>query len=142
MSAINSIIIEGNVVRKPELTQTPKGTPVCVFSVANNRFYRNYQGSVQQETSFIDVETWAELATQCAELGNKGVPVRVVGRVKQYRWKNSAGKNCAAVRIVAEHVEFKTRSQLNTEIDDLVEEDHHIEAAIRERQEAAFHAVQ
>ena len=141
MNAMNSIIIEGNIVRKPTAAQTKKGTPLCVFSVANNRFYRNYSGAVQKETSFFDVETWAELATQCAELGDKGGPVRSVGRLKQYRWKNAEGKNCNSVRVVAEHVEFKTKTQLNSEVDDLVEDENPIEEVIHERQVAALNAI-
>ncbi|MEL3908924.1 MAG: single-stranded DNA-binding protein [Treponemataceae bacterium] len=133
MNGINSIIVEGNLVRKPELTKTPKGTPVCVFAIGSNRFYRGRAGEMQQETSFFDVETWAELAENCAKVGEKGAPVRVVGRIKQYRWKNKEGKNRYAVRIVAEHVEFKRRAQIEDEVDDMVEEEHHIDEAINHR---------
>jgi single-strand DNA-binding protein len=35
--------------------------------------------------------------------------VRVVGRLKQDRWTGTDGKPRSAVKIVAEHVEFKPR---------------------------------
>lgn len=37
MNNLNSILIEGNLVRDPELSYTPKGVAVCKFSVACNR---------------------------------------------------------------------------------------------------------
>ena len=37
MSNLNQILIEGNLTKNPELKHTPKGTPVCTFSVASGR---------------------------------------------------------------------------------------------------------
>ena len=31
MNNLNSVILEGNLVRDPEANLTPKGTPVCKF---------------------------------------------------------------------------------------------------------------
>lgn len=103
---LNSILIEGNLVRDPLLRATPKGTAVCTFSLASNRFFK--QDSVlEREVSFFDVETWAKLAENCYNLGHKGRGVRVVGRLKQDRWTGSDGKSHSRVTIVAEHVEFR-----------------------------------
>jgi len=106
MNSLNSILIEGNLTREPELSATPKGTPVCAFSVASNRFYKQ-DDETQQEVSFFEVETWAKLATVCGEQLKKGRGVRVVGRLKQDRWTDGDGKNRSKVKIVAEHVEFR-----------------------------------
>jgi single-strand DNA-binding protein len=40
-------------------------------------------------------------------MGHKGRGVRVVGRLRQYRWNGSDGKIHACVVIIAEHVEFR-----------------------------------
>lgn len=106
MNSLNSIMIEGNLTRDPELRTTPKGTPVCRFAVASNRFYR-YEDELQKEVSFFDVETWARSAERCGEELAKGRGVRVVGRLKQDRWTDTEGKNHSRIKIVAEHVEFK-----------------------------------
>ena len=106
MNSLNSILIEGNLTRDPELKSTPKGTPVCSFAVASNRFYKQDQ-EYQKEVSFFDVETWAKLAESCAEYLEKGRGVRVVGRLKQDRWQDQDGNPRSKVKIVAEHVEFK-----------------------------------
>jgi single-strand DNA-binding protein len=106
MNNLNSILIEGNLVRDPLLRSTPKGTQVCTFSLASNRFFRQDSG-LEKEVSFFDVETWAKLAEQCYNLGRKGRGVRVVGRLKQDRWNDAGGKSHSRVSIVAEHVEFR-----------------------------------
>ena len=106
MNSLNSILIEGNLTKDPKLTETPKGTSVCTFSVASNRYYKQ-DNEAQQEVSFFDVEAWAGLGENCDEYLKKGRGVRVVGRLKQDRWKDSDGKSQARVKIVAEHVEFK-----------------------------------
>jgi single-strand DNA-binding protein len=106
MNNLNSIILEGNLTRDPELTATPKGTPVCNFGVASNRFFKQ-DDERKKEVSFFNVETWAKNAENCSEYLEKGRGVRVVGRLKQDRWVGKDGKNRERVKIVAEHVEFK-----------------------------------
>lgn len=106
MNSLNSIIVEGNLTRDPEYRLTPKGTAVCMFSVASNRYYKKDE-ETQQETSFFNVETWAKLAESCNQYLNKGRGVRVIGRLKQDRWTNPEGKNREKIKIVAEHIDFK-----------------------------------
>jgi len=106
MNNLNSILIEGNMVRDPEYHTTPKGTPVCNFRLASNRYYRQENG-YEKEVSFFDVETWAKLADTCSNFGKKGRGVRVVGRLKENRWVSNDGKPHSRIAIVAEHVEFR-----------------------------------
>ncbi len=109
MDDFNSIVLEGNIVRDPESRETPRGTQVCMFSIAVNKNYKNMHGERKQEVSFFDVETWGNLAANCARFCTKGRGVRVVGRLKQNRWQDTEGKNHSKIRIVAEHVDFKPR---------------------------------
>ena len=114
MNSLNSILIEGNLVRDPAFRATPKGTPVCTFSLASNRFFRQESG-LEKEVSFFDVETWAKLAEACNNLGKKGRGVRVVGRLKQDRWTGTDGKARSKISIVAEHVEFRPEFKKDAE---------------------------
>jgi single-strand DNA-binding protein len=106
MNNLNSILIEGNLVRDPLLRSTPKGTQICVMSLASNRYYKQDSG-FEREVSFFSVETWAKLAEACYAKGKKGRGVRVVGRLKQSRWSDPDGKPRSRISIVAEHVEFR-----------------------------------
>lgn len=106
MNSLNSILVEGNLTKDPVLNTTPKGTAVCNFSVASNRFYRS-DDELQKEVSFFDVEVWSRLAERCADELSKGRGVRVVGRLKQDRWQDQEGNPRSRIKIVAEHVEFR-----------------------------------
>ena len=108
MNNLNSVLLEGNLCRDPELRYTPKGTPVCTLVLASNRSYK-VEGERQEEVSFVETTTWGKLATVCAEHLAKGRGVRVVGRLKQDRWEDPEGNARAKVVIVAEQVEFQPR---------------------------------
>jgi single-strand DNA-binding protein len=108
MNNLNSILIEGNLIRDPALRHTPKGTAVCTFTIASNRFGRKDVGEKpEKEESFFDIETWGKLAESCGSHGHTGRGVRVVGRLKQYRWTGADGKQQSRIIILAEHVEFR-----------------------------------
>jgi single-strand DNA-binding protein len=119
MNNLNSILVEGTLVRDPLMKTTAKGTPLCTFSIASNRFYKQDTG-FEKEVSYFDVETWAKLAESCQNLGHKGRGVRVVGRLKQDRWNDADGKTRSKVSIIAEHVEF--RPEFRKESENEVEE--------------------
>jgi single-strand DNA-binding protein len=101
-------------VQDTELSYTPKGTAVCKFTVASNRFFKQ-DDELQKEVSFFDVTAWTRLAEVCGEYLKKGRGVRVVGRLKQDRWTDPDGKPHSRILIVAEHVEFKP--QINKDKD-------------------------
>ena len=124
MNNLNSILIEGNLVRDPLLRSTPKGTQVCTMSLASNRYYKQESG-FEKEVSFFNVESWSRLAEACYNKGKKGRGVRVVGRLKQDRWTGTDGKPQSRITIVAEHVEyrsdFKKPDQTVSESDNLAD---------------------
>ena len=107
MNSLNSILVEGNVVRDPSTKTLPSGNQVCDFTLATNRFYKSGEEGFEKEVSYFDIEAWSRLGTACAQNLKKGRGVRVVGRLKQDRWTDPEGKQRAKVKIVAEHVEFK-----------------------------------
>jgi single-strand DNA-binding protein len=112
MNNLNSIIIEGNLVRDPDFRSTVKGIPVCKFDFASNRFFK--QGAeMEKEVSYFTVETWGKLAEQANNLGHKGRGVRVVGRLRQDRWNDAQGKTQSKIVIVAEHLEFRPEFKRN-----------------------------
>ena len=112
MNNLNSILIEGNLVRDPEYRTTPKGTSVSKISIACNRFFRQ-DNNLEKEVGFFDVESWGKNAERVNQHGHKGRGVRVVGRLKQDRWQSADGKAMSRVIIVAEHVEFRPDFQQN-----------------------------
>lgn len=105
MNSLNSVLLEGNLTQEPEIQYTPQCTAVCHFTVASDRYYNK-----TKETSFFEIETWGKLAEKASAELKKGEGVRVVGRLKQKRWKNAEGRDISKVVIVAEHFEIKYKS--------------------------------
>jgi single-strand DNA-binding protein len=113
MNNLNSIILEGNLTKDPVMDKTPKGTAVCHFTVASNRYYKT-EGERQEEVGFFEVEVWSRLAETCSEYLTKGRGVRVVGRLKQDRWTNPEGEPRSRINIVGEHVEFRPKPKVGS----------------------------
>lgn len=107
MNAMNQIIIEGNVVRDSTVRETSHGK-VANMAIASNRYYKDSNGDFQSEVSFFDVQAWGRnFCESIAKNAVKGRGVRVVGRLKQDRWKSEDGKNFAKIYILADHIDFK-----------------------------------
>jgi single-strand DNA-binding protein len=106
----NELTIEGNLVRDPVLKYTGSGKPVCNFSIATNRFYKQGDG-FEKETSFFDVTCWGDAALDVNERCQKGALVEIKGKLKQDRWTDREGKNISKVIIVADGVTKQERQQ-------------------------------
>ena len=127
MNNLNSILIEGNLVRDPEYRTTAKGTSLCRFSLASSRYFKQ-DSETEKEVSFFDVDSWGKLADRVSDQGHKGRGVKVVGRLKQDRWQNSEGKTQSKVVIVAEHVEFRPDFKKDSPAEEAMEAEEESEA--------------
>lgn len=109
MNMLNNLILEG-VVSK-ELCDNE-------FTITVTRCYKNAEGSMVEEKSDFDVEICGKMLADvithniCLDRG-----VRVVGRLKQKKWKDEEGKEHSKVVIIAEHIEFKLRRKIPCETD-------------------------
>jgi len=108
MNNLNSVLLEGNLVRDPELVRFVGSESLLTkFSIASNRYYRNQKGESVEEVLFIPVNVWGRLAENCSTYLSKGREVRVVGRLRQERWTDKEGNNRDRFVVVADHVEFR-----------------------------------
>lgn len=116
MDNLNQILIEGRLTRDPVESFTTAECPLCRFPIANNRFFKSKkkpQG--EQDTSYFLVECWGKVAESCLAHLKKGTGVRVVGRLKQYSWKEDRPHE--RVYIIAEHIQFQPSKKVEqTEI--------------------------
>jgi len=115
MNQLNSLILEGNLVRDAVLAEPAPGFKKCSFTMGVNRFYKNKKNEDVNEASFFDVEAYGNMAEYCGEKAKKGRGVRVVGRLKQDTWKDPDGKFASRVYVVAEHIEYKPIKKADAE---------------------------
>ena len=105
MSDTNTVILTGNLTRKPELRYTPKGTGIADFGLASNRRYR--QGDdLKDEVCFVDVTVFGSTAVAVASHLDKGRKVLVEGRLQFRSWETETGQKRSKLEIVAERVNF------------------------------------
>ncbi|MGI9256374.1 MAG: single-stranded DNA-binding protein [Salinispira sp.] len=130
---LNSVLIDGNLTRDPETKTTPRGSKICNFGLASNRYYEQNDERVK-EVSFFEIESWSRLAEACGNHLTKGRGVRVVGRLKQDRWADPDGNARNRVKIVAEHIIFKPIITKPAEADNTIEEGTQYDLAVAENE--------
>lgn len=110
MNQLNQTILEGNIVNDIDVDEQTAGLKTGKFTVAVNRNFRNANGETGIEVSYFDCETYGEYAAKIQGKCVKGAGVRIVGRLKQNRWKDGGGKICSKVFVVVEHIDFLKKS--------------------------------
>ena len=107
MSSFNKVILMGNLTRDPELRQTQSGTSVCRFSIAVNRSYNSQDGSLRDETCFVEIDCFGKSAENVAKYFSKGKPILVEGRLRQDSWADKqTGQKRTKLMVVLERFEF------------------------------------
>jgi len=104
MNLLNSILLEGNCASVPEIVTTPRGNK-CEFKVVANR----KEPDGEETVSTFEIEAWNRLGATIARTVNLGRGLRIVGRITEERTHDDAGSPRSRVKIIAEHVEFKTQ---------------------------------
>ena len=102
---MNKVYLIGNLTRDPEMRSTSAGIPVCNFSIAVNRRFKNAQTG-QQETDFFNIVAWRQLAELCGRYLAKGRKVAVFGSIQTRSYEAQYGSKRTAFDIVADEVEF------------------------------------
>ena len=102
---MNKVFLIGNLTRDPEMRSTQSGVSVCNFSIAVNRRFRNAQTG-QQETDFLNIVAWRQLAELCGRYLTKGSKVAVTGSIQTRTYEAQDGSKRSAFDIVADEVEF------------------------------------
>jgi len=107
MSALNRVILIGNLTRDPELRYTPDGTPVASFTLAVNRPFLNQDR--ERGVDFIPVVVWRKQAERCSEYLMKGSQVAVDGRLQIRSYEDKDGIKRRVAEVIAWRVEFLQR---------------------------------
>jgi single-strand DNA-binding protein len=107
---VNKVFLIGNLVRDPEMRSTQSGVSVCNFTIAVTRRFRNAQTG-QQETDFLNVIAWRQLAELCGKYLAKGRKVAVMGSIQTRQYAVKDGSKRTAWDIVADEVEFLSQNQ-------------------------------
>jgi single-strand DNA-binding protein len=102
----NQCVLAGRVTRDPQLAWTASNVAVLQAGLAVNRKWRNPQGQVQEEVSFIDFTAFGKSAETLNQYVRKGDPLLISGRIKQDVWTDKQGQNRSRHKIIVESFQF------------------------------------
>ncbi|OGV50729.1 MAG: hypothetical protein A2017_13200 [Lentisphaerae bacterium GWF2_44_16] len=137
MASLNKVFLMGNLTREPALRFTPGGTAVCEFGLAINRKF-SAGGQEKEETCFVDIVVWGKQAESCERFLEKGSPIFVEGRLQFDQWDDKeTGAKRSKLRIVAERVQFLSRSPERNGAQENPEEEYAENSPPRYREDSA-----
>jgi single-strand DNA-binding protein len=106
MTAVNRVILLGNLTRDPELSYLPSQTAVCNFGLAMNRKFKKQDGSQGEEVCFVDVAAFAKAAETLTKYLKKGQLVYIEGRLKFDSWQAEDGSKRNKLKVIVEQFQF------------------------------------
>ena len=105
MSAVNKVILLGNLGGTPELKQTHGGIAVANFSIATTETWVDKTNERQERTEWHKVVMWGKLAELAAQYLNKGDKVYIEGKLKTSTWEDGEGAKRYTTEVVAAEFE-------------------------------------
>jgi single-strand DNA-binding protein len=103
---MNIVIINGNLVRDPELRKTGNDKSVASFTVAVTRSYKSEGGP---EADFIRCVAFGKQAEFIEKYFQKGKKIIIEGRIQTGSYDDKDGKKVFTTDIVVERAEFGER---------------------------------
>ncbi len=104
MANYNRVFLLGNLTADPESRDLPTGGIVTDLRLAVNRKYRNRDGELAEEVSFIDCTAYGRTAEVARDYLRKGRPAFLEGRLQQDRWETGDGEKRSKLKVVVERL--------------------------------------
>lgn len=107
MANLNEVRLIGRLTRDPEVRMLPSGGQVASFGLAINRKYRKADGSLQEETAFVDITCWGKQAELVYKYMKKGRLIFISGRLRYESWDDkNTGQKRSRLSVVGENIQF------------------------------------
>jgi single-strand DNA-binding protein len=106
MANFNKVLLMGNLTRDPQLSYLPSQTAVVDFGLATNRKYKGQDGSMKEDTCFVDCQAFGKTAENINKYCKKGNPLFVEGRLKFDSWTAQDGTKRSKHRVTVENFQF------------------------------------
>ena len=101
---LNTITIQGRLVKDPEMRRTQSGKAVTSFTLACDRDFASDGGA--RETDFLDCVTWGNQAEMVCKCFHKGQQTVVTGRLATRKYTDKDGNKRVAYEINAASIYF------------------------------------
>lgn len=105
MASLNKVLLMGNLTRDPQLSFLPSQTAVVEFGMAMSRKFKKQDGTMAEDTCFVDCQLFGKRAEVVNKYFKKGDPIFVEGRLKFDQWEKD-GKKQSKLRVFVDNFEF------------------------------------
>jgi single-strand DNA-binding protein len=106
MASLNKVLLMGNLTRDPQLSYLPSQTAVVEFGMAMSRKFKKQDGSMGEDTCFVDCRMFGKRAETINKYFKKGEPIFVEGRLQFDQWQSQDGSKKSKLRVFVENFEF------------------------------------
>lgn len=103
---INQCNFIGRLGSDPETRFTQNGTQVTTISLACSEKYKDKNGQYQEETEWVRIVAWNNLAEICGEYLKKGSLAFFSGKQKTRKWSDKNGVERYTTEIVAREMKM------------------------------------
>lgn len=100
------LTVLGYLGKDPEVRYMPNGDPVCSFSVATSRSWKDKNGERQEETEWFMATVFGKLADICGEYLKKGSLALFTGRIKTEKWEDRDGNTRYTPKFIVENMKM------------------------------------
>jgi single-strand DNA-binding protein len=100
MPSLNRVQLIGRLGKDPEGRFTPTGKKVTSFSLAVGQRWKGADGSVKEQTEWVNIEAWGRIGEICQQYLHKGSLILVEGRLKTDRYEDK-GETKYFTKVVA-----------------------------------------
>ena len=109
----NKVIIVGNLTRDVELKYLPSGSAAATIGLASNRKFKKQDGTMADETCFVDVKLFGRTAEVANQYLKKGSQILIEGRLVLETWNDATGAKRSKHSIIAENMQMLGKAQNN-----------------------------
>ena len=103
--SLNIIVLQGRLVRDPEMRTTQSGVAVASFTLAVDRDFSGRDGG-EKQTDFIDCTAWRHTAEFVSKYFSKGRMAVVSGRLQIDNYTDNDGNKRKAAKVIADNIYF------------------------------------
>ena len=102
MANFNKVMLLGNLTRDPQLSYLPSQTAVVDFGLAVNRKWKGQDGTMKEDTCFVDCRAFGKQAENLNNFCKKGNPLFIEGRLTFDSWTAKDGSKHSKHRVTVE----------------------------------------
>lgn len=107
MPNYNKVLLMGRLTRDPEVKYSANGTAITNIGLAVNRNWRNQDGQMQEEVTFVDVTAFGKRGEAVGQYLKKGRPIFVEGHLRLDQWDDKqTGQKRSKLAIIMDAFEF------------------------------------